>query len=180
MTKVRCSMVMSPNGYIAKPDGDEEWISPVNWTDFVKDAKRCNNLVVGRETFEIVMKLYEDYNFDNVPAEHKLVVTGRRDYRVPSGYVAVHSPKQAVEFLAGQGIETVLLSGGGKLNAAFAEEGLIDELELIVEPYVIGQGRQVLAAGTYEFPLRLLKTEELSEGRVRLLYAVLKESGNGR
>ncbi len=37
---------------------------------------------------------------------------------------------------------------------------------------MIGEGRQVLAPGNYEFPLEFKKTEELSDGRVRLVYEV--------
>jgi riboflavin biosynthesis pyrimidine reductase len=170
-------MVMSPNGYIARKDGDEEWISEVNWTDFVKDAKKCNNIVVGRETYEVVTRMYEDYNFDAVDADYKIIVTNKRDFPVPAGYKVVYSPKEAVDFLNEMGIKEVLLSGGGKINASFAEAGLIDELELIVEPHVIGSGRQVLAVGNYEFHLELKELEKLSHGRVRLLYNVVKENG---
>src|SRR5579872_7124491 len=155
MTKVRCSIVMVPNGYIAKLDGSEEWISEANWPDFVADAKECGNIVVGRETFELVMKMYEDYNFDSVDAKHKVIVTKDKGYKAPIGYTVVHSPKEAVDFLSSQGADEILLSGGGKINAAFAEAGLIDELEVVIEPHVIGKGRQMLAVGEYEFPLKL-------------------------
>jgi dihydrofolate reductase len=175
MTVVRCSMVISPNGYIAKLNGDEEWISEVNWTDFVADAKKCNNIVVGRETYEIVTRMYEDYNFDSVACDFKVIITRQKELSAPKGYTVVHSPQEALNFLQEKGIETCLLSGGGKINASFAEAKLIDELEVIIEPYVIGKGRQVLAAGNYEFPLELLEVEKLSQSRVRLLYKVIKD-----
>ena len=177
MIKVRCSMAMSPNGYIAKPDGDEDWLSAANWTEFMQDAKACNNFVVGRETFELVMRLYKDQNFDNIDCAHKLIVTTQANFQAPPAYTVVSSPAEAVKYLEAQGTSELLLAGGGKLNAAFAEAGLIDELELIIEPYVIGEGRQVLAPGNYEFPLELKQTEQLSGGRTRLLYAVKNKEG---
>lgn len=167
MTKVRCSMVISPNGYISKPDGNEDWIDEINWDDFVADVEKSNNFIVGRTTYDVVLEL------DDVKAEHKVVVSSG-ELKLREGYVLVKTPQEAIDYLNKQAVEEILLIGGGEINASFAKAGLIDELELIIVPYVIGKGKQVLAAGDYEFPLELASTEKLSEGRVKLLYRVIK------
>ena len=168
---VRMANTISPNGYIARLNGEEDWLSSANWFDFLKEAKEFDNFVMGRETYELVMRLYKDHNFDSVDVKYKVIVT-RQDFKAPSNYQVVHSPQEAVEFLEGEGLEKIFLVGGGKLNAEFAKAGLINEISLTIEPYMIGEGRQVLASGNYEFPLELKKTEELSGGRVRLVYKV--------
>jgi len=161
-------MVISPNGYISKPDGNEDWIAEINWDDFVADVKKCNNLIVGRTTYEVVQEL------DEVEAKYKVVVTSKEDFTVRPGYIIVHSPQEAVDYLTGSGIEEILLIGGGKINGSFAEAGLIDELELMVEPYLVSKGKQVFRVGDYEFALKLKKVEQVSGGRVHLLYEVKK------
>ena len=164
---------ISPNGYIARLNGEEDWLSSANWLDFLIEAKEFSNIVMGRETYELVMRLYKDHNFDDVDVKYKVIVT-RQDFKAPSDYQVVHSPKEAIGFLEREGLETILLVGGGKLNGEFAKAGLINEISLTIEPYMIGEGRQVLAPGNYEFPLNLKKVEKLSGERVRLVYEVKK------
>ena len=136
--------------------------------------RACNCIVVGRETYETVMKLYKDYNFDSVDCEYKLIVTKQSDYSAKAGYVVVHSPGEAISYLKSKRVSEILLAGGGKLNTSFAEAGLIDELEFILEPYLIGDGRQVLSVGDFESKLELIESEELKGSRVRNKYRVIK------
>ncbi len=172
--KIHCDMVISPNGYISRLDGTEDWLAEANWDDFLVKAKRFGNIVIGRETYENVMKFYKDYNFDNIDTDHKIIVTRNRDYVCPKGYELAHGPEEAIRFLERKDTATLFLSGGGKLNAEFAQLGLIDELELTVEPYVLGEGRPVFASGDFEFELELVETKALPDGRVKLLYRVKK------
>lgn len=67
---------------------------------------------MGREIYELVMKLYPNYNFDNVKADFKLIVTTHHDYKQPDGYIVVHSPEEAVDFLKAKNAQFGLLIGG--------------------------------------------------------------------
>lgn len=166
-------MVVSINGYIARLNGEEDFISSDNWKEFTAEVEECRNVVVGRKTYETVTRLYEDYNFDNVNAEYKVLVTGNKNYAPPNGFTVVHSPQEAVDFLESKGVETMYVEGG-EINSSFATAGLVDELIVVMEPFLLGQGRPGMASGEYEFPLELIKLEKLSKDRVRLLYKVIK------
>lgn len=172
--KVLLDMVISPNGYIAREDGSEDWLPSGGWDDFLELAKQLNNIVMGRETYHQVMSRYEESNFDNVECQYKVIVTRDINFTAPDGYTVVHSPEEAVDFIASKNIETLFLIGGGKLNAAFAKRGLIDELQLTITPYVIGNGRPVFGVDDFDLPLELLETRQLSEGRVQLRYTCHK------
>lgn len=172
--KVILDMVISPNGFIARENGDEDWLPHEGWDDFVAEAKGYDNIVMGRETYELVMEKYEDENFDNVDVAHKLIVTTNKNFQAPEGYTVVHSPEEAVHTLKDAGIETLYLIGGGKLNAAFVKAGLVDQIQFTVTPYIIGKGRPVLAPDDYEAGLTLCEVKQLSIGRVRLAYTVNK------
>jgi dihydrofolate reductase len=156
-------MVISPNGYICKPDGNEDWIDQANWDDFVKDCQECDNFIVGRTTYEIVTGL------DDIKAKHKVIVT-TKDLKARPGYTVVHSPQEAVDFLNSQNVDEILLAGGGVINGSFAKAGLIDEVEFVVEPYLVGAGKPVFIPGEFEFKLVLDEVEKLSKDRVRILY----------
>lgn len=170
--KVILDMVISPNGFIAREDGNEDWLPSDGWEDFVNEAKQYNNIVMGRETYEQVTERYEDENFDNVDVDHKLIITARSDFKASEGYTVLHSPEAAVEYLNKTDVKTLFLIGGGVLNAAFAKCKLITQIQLTVTPYIIGKGRPVLAFDNFELDLTLLDVQRLNLGRVRLVYKV--------
>ncbi|MBW3568733.1 dihydrofolate reductase family protein [Candidatus Parcubacteria bacterium] len=170
--KVILDMVISPNGFIARENGDEDWLPSDGWDDFVAEAKEHNNIVMGRETYEQVTEKYENENFDNVQVDHKLIVTRNNDSQTPKGYTLVHSPEEAIEFLEKVGVKTLFLIGGGILNSSFAKRKLVNQVQLTVTPYIIGKGRPFLAFDNFEFGMALLSVKQLSLGRVRLVYKV--------
>jgi dihydrofolate reductase len=170
--KVILDMVISPNGFIARENGDEDWLPSDGWDDFVTEAKDYNNVVMGRETYEQVTAKYEDENFDNVAVDHKLIVTNNVDFKAPKGYIIVHSPEEAIDYLESAGVNTLFLIGGGVLNTSFIKRNLVTQIQLTVSPYIIGKGRPFLIAGDFELGLTLLNVKQLSLGRVRLVYKV--------
>jgi dihydrofolate reductase len=175
--QVILDMVISLNGFIARENGDEDWLPHEGWEDFVAEAKQYGNIVMGRETYEQVTEKYKDENFDNVDVKHKLIVTTNKDFQAPNGYKIVHSPEEAVTYLKNASAQTLFLIGGGKLNSAFAKAGLVDQIQFTLSPYIIGKGRPVLAYDDFETGLTLLKVKQRSIGRVRLVYKVNKDIG---
>lgn len=172
--KVIQSNAISINGMIARENGDEDWLPSEGWDEFVADVARFHNFVMGRETYELVMKLYPDYNFDNVDAKFKVIVTANIDFVAPNGYTVVHSPQDAVKFLESKDMEMGLIVGGGGLNSSFYAEGLIDEMWLTVNPTILGKGRPFVATGDIEVDLRLSDVVRLTKDRVQLRYTVIK------
>lgn len=166
-------MAISPNGLIAREDGREDWLPSSNWDDFLVDASHFGNIVMGRETYELVTKLYPDYNFDNVDTSYKLIVTRNKDF-VAKGYQVVYSPEEALTFLAQQGVKNVLLIGGGKLNTEFIKRSLVDEIWLTVTPHIIGKGRPFIAPEDFDLPLKFIESKALSDGRIQIKYRAMK------
>ena len=166
-------MAISPNGYIAREDGDEDWLPSAGWDEFLVLAKEMNNIVMGRETYTQVTTRYEDYNFDNVDCDYKVIITRDKDFMAPDGYVVAYSPEEAINYVEDQGIEKLFLIGGGKLNSEFFKRKLIDELQLTISPYIIGKGRSFVAPEDFDTELKLAEVNKLSGGRVQLKYTVV-------
>ena len=167
--KVLCHMVITPNGYIARADGTSV-STPEDWQAFADGVARCNNFVVGRKTFDLV----GERGFREASCDYKVVVSRQADSEIDPSFTVVPSPQAAVDFLQDK-VDTLFLVGGSELNTAFARQGLIDEIALIVQPAVIGKGVNLFAPHDFELPLVLLGTEELSGGRVKLHYEVRKK-----
>lgn len=69
------------------------------WDEFVKDVSKFGNFIIGRETYELVTKLYPDYNFDDIDTQYKVIVTTQDSFVQPDGYNIVDSPEEAIRFL---------------------------------------------------------------------------------
>lgn len=171
--KIVLDMAISPNGLIARDDGDEDWLPSEGWDDFVNEVKHYGNIVMGRETYEQVTARYEDYNFDSIRCKYKIIVTRNSKFTAPAGYTVVHSPEEAVQFLQEQDVKELFLIGGGKLNSEFAKRGLINEIHLTLNPYIIGTGRPFLSREEFDLPLQLISHKELSKGRLQVHYLVI-------
>ena len=56
------------------------------------------------------------------------------------------------------------------LAASFLEEGLMDELHIILTPVVLGGGKTVFDGITQRYPLKLLSTQQFKSGNLVLVY----------
>lgn len=168
------SNAISLNGMIARENGDEDWLPSEGWQEFVEDVKKYGNFIMGRETYELVTKLYPNYNFDNIEATYKIIMTSQPDYQTPNGYITISSPEKAKAFLEEKNIKVGLLIGGGKLNSSFYSKSLVDETWITVNPIILGKGRSFIGNLNFETQLKLIDVVCLNKDRVRLRYAVVK------
>ena len=159
-------MVATPNGYIARANG-KSVSTPYDWKDFAESVGRYNNFVVGRTTFEMV----GEHGFDGSECEYKLVVSSQPGIKIGSGFTIVDSPQAAIDFLKDK-VDALFLVGGSKLNTAFVQARLVDEIRLIVQPFMIGKGISLFAPDEFELPLTYKSAEELEGGRLRITYRI--------
>ena len=170
--KVVMYMAMTANGIIARENGREDFLSDLNWKVFCNLARKKGCFVVGRKTYEIVRKLYKNYNFDDVKAE-RIIITSKKNFQ-PKGYLIANSPKNAIKKASSAGFKELLLSGGGKLNNSFIKSSLVDEIILNVEPVLLGKGVKLFGEDNFEKTLSLIRVKKLSKGIVQLHYKVRK------
>ena len=84
-----------------------------------------------------------------------------------------HSPQEAIDSL--NDFETIIVAGGGILNASFLEANLIDELYIDVEPILIADGIPLFRNDNANAQrLKLLGSKMISENEVQLHYEVSK------
>jgi 2,5-diamino-6-(ribosylamino)-4(3H)-pyrimidinone 5'-phosphate reductase len=78
------------------------------------------------------------------------------------------------------GIRTLLLEGGGHINGAFLEAGLVDELSLLIVPGIDGRHGipavfdDVSSARTAAVPLKLKSLEQRENGTLWIRYDVVR------
>ena len=61
--------------------------------------------------------------------------------------------------------------GSGTIVSQLAQEGLIDEFQIVVAPVVLGKGRTMFEGIRDRLPLKLTRTQAFNNGNVLLCYA---------
>ncbi len=166
-------MAITPNGMIAKLDDDTNWVTETEWSSFSSMIKKAGNMIIGRRTYEIMLK-NDDFKKSDF-REIKIVVLSEKLIKTHNRKVSVvDSPQKAVQVLKEERFRTGVVCGGGGLNASFMSADLVDELYLDVEPIMFGKGIKLFAESDFETNLDLIGTKRISKNEVQLHYKIKK------
>ena len=173
--KIILYMAITVNGFIAKENDDVNWVSETEWKSFSGMIKKLGNMVIGRRTYEMMLK-NDEFNKSNLNEIKTVVLTNNVSLQIhnPQFIFTATSPKEAINILLNQGFETVMICGGGELNGSFMKENLIDEIYLDIEPVAFGKGIRLFGENDFERKLKLFEIKKLSNDELQLHYQVLK------
>lgn len=168
--KVSLVAAITVDGFIGRHDADlsTRWTSREDTKFFVKKSKEIIHLVVGSKTFATFNRKLEDRKF----------YVYSRNETVENPYdndimVVRDSPEELVRRLELEGIENLMIAGGGGIYTLFMQSGVIDELFLTLEPIVFGEGIK-LFSGKVDSKIHLREILDLSEQTKVLHYLVEK------
>lgn len=171
----------SADGYIARPDGDVEWLNRrPDDIDYGMKAfyPTIDTILWGRKTYDWLLAYFKKLGkteglFDTSMTNY---VFSRTPPRRPAGGVRfVSAPVKAFarRLRATRG-KHIWLMGGGGLIASFLDAGEIDEFDIHVIPVFIGKGIPLVAPRHRDIPLRLRSSRKFPDGVVRLRYEVVR------
>jgi dihydrofolate reductase len=174
MALLKLYSAMSLDGFIAKSDGDVSWLEefpqPAEPTDYgyADFYASIGTTLMGNATCRFVQNYGGPFPY---PDRQNFVFT-RNSRLTDTEYVRYVSEDPAT-FVAGlKARETadIWLVGGGQINTACWNAGLIDELILTVMPIVLGTGIPLLAPPADTGKLRLRDHRVYPNGVVSLTY----------
>ncbi|AYR19170.1 dihydrofolate reductase family protein [Alcaligenes faecalis] len=165
---------ISLDGFIAKPDGDIDWLlersDPAEDHGYMAFMADKDAVVMGRGTYEKVR------TFDAWPYELPVIVLSRQlaDTPVPEhlqGKVRFsrQTPEQLMEQLAAENLHRIYVDGG-QLIQSFLRAGLVDEMILSTMPVLIGEGRRLFGSVNQDMDWRLLSSQSFPSGLVQSRY----------
>src|SRR3989344_9137728 len=106
---------VSIDGFIAKLDGDSDWVSESDAEIFESTCQAAGCIVMGKTTFEQFKgSLYPMKGIQNI------VMSASSDHAFTKGVEFANSPHVAFE-IAERAKNRIVLIGGGKTNASFLE-----------------------------------------------------------
>ncbi|HAV23434.1 MAG: deaminase [Ignavibacteria bacterium GWA2_55_11] len=167
----------SADGYIARPDGDLEWLTsrpaPKGFYGMNAFMKTIDTILLGRKTYEVSLRMGEKFD-----SKIRSIVFSRQPppADAPPGVEFVNGPIGAfVSRLREFPGKDLWLMGGGDLIASFLDEQAIDEFVVSVVPVFIGDGIPLIARRHRHVPLDLHSTERFADGLVQLHYRVMHQ-----
>ena len=174
MRKLRYSVAMSLDGFIAGPEGEYDWMSVDSGIDFGAIYANFDTGLMGRRTYEVArtrgdllkgmgMKLVIVSATLN-PAEH-------------TGFTILSKGiPEAVAALKAEPGKDIWLFGGEVLFRSLLDAGLVDGIDISVFPVMLGSGVNLMPEGG-RCELRLEASKALASGVLMLEYAVIQRGG---
>ncbi len=163
-------MAQSANGFIARENGEEDFISNVNWADYVRWCHEYGNVIMGRKTYEAMRDWDEDIGFQDLIGVTKIILSSNVNMEVGPEFVVLPSPHEAIHFLAESGFDHAFVCGGSEVNTAFLKAHLINEIIFNIEPVLVGEGKRVFAEDNFLLKLTFVSKQERENGIVTLTY----------
>src|SRR5262245_9829882 len=164
----------SADGFIARPDGDLEWLTsrpaPAGFYGMNAFMKSIDTKLLGRKTYGASLRLGAKFDSKN-----RVIVFSRHapPADIPPGVEFVDGAiGPFVGRLREQPGKDIWLMGGGDLIASFLDEQAIDEFVISVVPVFIGDGIPLIARRHRHVPLDLHSLERFEDGVVQLHYRV--------
>ena len=172
----------SVDGFIARPDGAIDWLSPERRLDshapgdtgvpedlgYAKHMAGVDHVVMGRGTYETVL-LFPTWPY----ADKRVIVLSGRLTTADARVTLARSVEEAVAMLDARGARGVYVDGGATIQV-FLREGLIDTIVLTRVPVLIGEGRPLFGRLPGDVHLVHEGTTASSNGFVQSRYRVAR------
>jgi dihydrofolate reductase len=179
-------IAQSLDGYIARENGDIDWLQPDDEEAYQDDAEdygfksfmeSVDVLIMGRHTFEKVLS-FEEWPYGN----KRVFVLSSSLLKIPSGLhktVEIKSgdPKDIYHELCKSRVGHVYVDGG-KTIMGFLKAGLVDEMIITTIPVLIGTGIPLFGTIQRGITLELLDTRSFRNGFIQSRYRISKEVDN--
>ena len=182
MRRLTVFNLMTLDGYIAGQGGDISWHNvDEEFQELANAASNSGNtLLFGRVTYELMAGFWptpEAIRTDPIVAagmnKSEKIVFSRTLQKADWNNTRLVKDDMLVEvrrLKQGAGKDLTVL-GSGSIVAQLAEEGLIDEYQVLLNPVAIGQGKTMFEGLKHRLVLKLVRTRTFGNGNVLLTYA---------
>jgi dihydrofolate reductase len=177
MRKTVAGILMTLDGVVEAPD---KWHLRYYDDELgeILDAAAANSdaMLLGRRTYEEFAAFWPSHNGDEPMAGYMndtpkhVVSTTLRDLSWRNSSLVDGNVAEAVDALKRGSGRNIQIYGSPTLVRSLLRDGLLDELDLLVHPIVVGGGHRLFENGNYGTALRLVDSRTLATGVVALTY----------
>lgn len=175
MGKVILYIATSLNGFIARPDGNLDWLTctppPVSGGDYgyTELLNKISTIIMGRKTYQEVLKLDANWHYSGFTT---YIVSRQSEINIqtPDTFLLRDNLKETVQQLKYTSAKDIWLVGGGQLITTFINEDLLDTIILTIIPKIIHEGIPLFAPKPKETDWKLTDVQRFDTGLVNLTY----------
>ena len=169
MRRVRYSVAMSLDGFIAGPKGEHDWIVMDPDIDFRALMSSFDTLLMGRKTYEAS----RGQGGGGMPGINAYVFSRTLRPKDCPGVTVTASARETIAEIKAKPGKDLWLFGGGGLFRSLLEQGLVDAVDVTIVPVMLGDGVKLLPEPYDVNKLRLTRHRVYEKtGTVSLEYAV--------
>jgi len=176
---------VSLDGYFTGEHGDLSWAhtresEDAEWQAFVaENAKGGGRLVFGRVTYQMMASWWPTPEAiktmpavaEGMNAMPKVVFSRTlREAAWNNTTLVKDDPAEAIRGLKRDSGPDMAIMGSGSIVSQLAQEGLIDEYQIVVTPVVLGKGRTMFEGVKKQLSLKRTTTRAFGNGKVVLCY----------
>jgi dihydrofolate reductase len=182
MSKLIVFSSISLDGYFTDAHGDMSWAhhSDAEWDDFVaSNARHESTLLFGRVTYQQMASFWPTAAARQMAPD---VATGMnraskivfsrslKEASWSNTRLLSDGMAEAVRGLKRDSGQDLVVLGSGSVVSQLAQEGLVDEYQLVLVPVVLGAGRTLFDGLRNRLALQLVKTRAFKNGNLVLSY----------
>ena len=174
MRKITVEMACSINGLIATEDGNEDFLSNRGWEIMLEFLKEYDVLIWGRKTWDNILSWGEEY-LNDLNDIKIIILTNERDSKNEFPNVTYcNSIEDCLSICEKLGYEKLFISGGATINNAFMERGIVDNIILNYNPFILNRGIPLFTGNYFDNKLKLEKIIQEKDDIVQVHYNVIK------
>jgi dihydrofolate reductase len=178
MRKTVAGMLMTLDGVVESPEKwhlryfDDEMGEVIDAAAAQSDA-----MLLGRRTYEKFAAFWPSQGSDVQLADYMndtpkhVVSTTLTELDWANSSLVTGKLAETIEALKRQPGKNIQIYGSPTLVRSLLRDGLLDELDLLVHPIVVGGGHRLFENGNYGTALRLVDSHTLGTGVMALTYA---------
>ena len=168
---VTLMMVMTADGFIAKNANQTstDWTSSADKEIFIQRTKEAGVIIMGLTTYKTIGR--------PLPGRLNLIMTREPgiEESIPDKLEYTNTqPDQLLKELEERGFKEVILGGGTTINSLFLNAGLVDEIQITIEPLLFGGGLTLFKDLDLNQKLELIEMKDLGTNVVNLRYRLVK------
>lgn len=177
MPEVILYIASSLDGYIARPDGNVDWLdeiaAPADGSEedygYEEFFAGIGTVLMGRVTYEQVLTFGVDYPYPGTAGYvFSRTRAGEKDENVE--FVDGADIPKFIAQLKANSDKHIWLIGGGLLIQEFLRHDLIDRIIVTILPVILGEGISLFPPPTPQLNLELVDSLSFPSGMVQLTY----------
>ncbi|MFC2083613.1 dihydrofolate reductase family protein, partial [Bacteroidota bacterium] len=167
--KVILNLAVSLDSFIEGPDGEIDWCFTDQDYGMTEFLANIDSILFGRKSYELILNMEKD------PFPDQLKCVFSRTLKKVGGKSTLicHSAEQEVKKIINKEGKDIWLSGGSNLICNLINADLVDEMQLVVHPLLLGKGKPLFEEIKVRTYFKRINAKTYSSGLVQLTYCKL-------